>query len=174
MCCYSLISAQSTNHNLSKHRILIIFKNPLPLPFSPFSFSLLILYLLLLSLSFSSSLPSLPILPPLSQLEGLVETLRSLYEDHVHQLEREHSQFRTDSEGREQSTARLLRDLEGENERLADSNHTLQRDLHDLQNRYRATEASLKVGITFSSSLINEKQSNVYTSSTRSKRNYHF
>ena len=155
MCCYSLTSAQSTNHNLSKHRILIIFKSPPPPPF---------LYLLLLLLtpftSYSSSPPPPPP-PSLSQLEGLLEALRSLYEDHVHQLEREHSQFRTDSEGREQSTTRLLRDLEGENERLADSNHTLQRDLQDLQNRYRAAEASLKVGITFSSSLINEKQSNV-------------
>ncbi|CAI8042643.1 hypothetical protein GBAR_LOCUS23643 [Geodia barretti] len=79
-----------------------------------------------------------------SELEGLAESLRSLYEDHVHQLEREHSQYRTDSEGREQSTARLLRELEGENERLADINQSLRSDLKELQSRYRATETSLK------------------------------
>ena len=81
----------------------------------------------------------------LGEVEGMLDVLRCAYEDRVHGLEREHSQYRTDAEQREQSTARLLQDCERENETLAERNQTLSRELKELQTRHRVAELSLKV-----------------------------
>ena len=79
------------------------------------------------------------------QVEELIDVLRSAYEDRVHRFEHEHSQYRTGSEQREQSIAKLLQDYERENEELIEKNHSLLQELKILQMKLRATDSSLKV-----------------------------
>ena len=82
---------------------------------------------------------------PPTQLDGLVHTLHSLYENQIHRLDHKHTQLKADSEQRDTSTAKLLRGLEEENERLVETNQALLAELGELRTRCRRVETSLKV-----------------------------